>query len=134
MNGGYFLFRHDIFDYIRPGEELVEQPFQRLIADRKLFAYRHDGFWAAMDTFKDKIAFDRMNGKGDTPWKVWNILKENRARRSSPIDQGLPRGVTVTLPTPSVSASSVRFSASGPSMSSSISACRCHTMRLASVG
>ena len=71
LNGGYFLFRHDIFDYIRPGEELVEQPFQRLINDRKLFAYRHGGFWAAMDTFKDKIAFDRMNGRGDTPWKVW---------------------------------------------------------------
>jgi glucose-1-phosphate cytidylyltransferase len=63
--------RHDIFDYIKPGEELVEKPFQRLIEKEQLFSYQHQGFWAAMDTFKDKITFDRMNGRGDTPWKVW---------------------------------------------------------------
>jgi glucose-1-phosphate cytidylyltransferase len=71
LNGGYFLFRRDVFDYMRPAEELVEKPFQRLADAGQLFAYRHGGFWNAMDTFKDKIAFDRMNGKGDTPWKVW---------------------------------------------------------------
>jgi len=49
----------------------VEAPFQRLIAQRKLAAYRYDGFWQAMDTFKDKITFDRMESKGDCPWKVW---------------------------------------------------------------
>jgi glucose-1-phosphate cytidylyltransferase len=36
-----------------------------------LYAYKYTGFWAAMDTFKDKITFDRMDGKGETPWKVW---------------------------------------------------------------
>jgi glucose-1-phosphate cytidylyltransferase len=71
LNGGFFHFRHDIFDYIKPGEELVEKPFQRLIEKEQLFSYQHQGFWAAMDTFKDKITFDRMNGRGDTPWKVW---------------------------------------------------------------
>src|SRR4026209_1029975 len=68
MNGGFFRFRHDIFDFIKPGEGLVEQPFERLIEKEKLYSYKHSGFWAAMDTFKDKITFDRMNGKGDTPW------------------------------------------------------------------
>jgi glucose-1-phosphate cytidylyltransferase len=71
LNGGFFVFRRDLFDYIRPNEELVEQPFQRLIENRQLYAYRHAGFWAAMDTFKDKIAFDRMHGRGDTPWELW---------------------------------------------------------------
>ena len=71
LNGGCFRFRHDIFDYIKPGEELVEEPFQRLIEKEQLYSYKHHGFWAAMDTFKDKITFDRMNGRGDTPWKVW---------------------------------------------------------------
>jgi glucose-1-phosphate cytidylyltransferase len=71
LNGGFFVFRRDIFDFIGPKEELVEQPFQRLIEKRQLYAHRHAGFWAAMDTFKDKITFDRMHGRGDTPWKLW---------------------------------------------------------------
>jgi glucose-1-phosphate cytidylyltransferase len=37
-----------------------------------LTAYRYEGFWACMDTFKDKQAFDDMNARGDTPWQVWN--------------------------------------------------------------
>lgn len=71
INGGYFCMRREIFDYIEPGDELVEQPFQRLIAHRKLGVYRYDGFWQQMDTFKDKITFDRMEGRGDCPWKLW---------------------------------------------------------------
>jgi len=71
VNGGYFILRREIFDEIREGEELVEKPFQRLIAARKLGAYRYDGFWQAMDTFKDKITFDRMESSGNCPWKVW---------------------------------------------------------------
>ena len=71
LNGGFFRFRHDIFDYLKPGEELVEEPFRRLVEKEQLYSYKHSGFWAAMDTFKDKIAFDRMSGRGDTPWKVW---------------------------------------------------------------
>jgi glucose-1-phosphate cytidylyltransferase len=71
VNGGFFRLRHDIFDYLRPGEELVEEPFRRLVESEQLYSYKHTGFWAAMDTFKDKITFDRMDGLGDTPWKVW---------------------------------------------------------------
>lgn len=71
LNGGFFRLRRDIFDYVRPGEELVDEPFRRLVAAEKLYAHRHEGFWATMDTFKDKITLDRMNGRGDTPWKVW---------------------------------------------------------------
>jgi glucose-1-phosphate cytidylyltransferase len=71
VNGGYFCLRREIFDYMRDGEELVEQPFERLMAERKLWTQRHYGFWAAMDTFKDKITFDRMEAKGQCPWMVW---------------------------------------------------------------
>jgi glucose-1-phosphate cytidylyltransferase len=71
INGGFFVFRHEIFDYIQEGEELVEQPFARLIAERRLATWRHTGFWQAMDTFKDKIAFDRMEARGDCPWMRW---------------------------------------------------------------
>ncbi len=71
INGGYFVLRQDIFDHIQEGEELVEKPFQRLIEKRALAVYRHHGFWRAMDTFKDKISFDRMEAQGDCPWMVW---------------------------------------------------------------
>jgi glucose-1-phosphate cytidylyltransferase len=71
INGGFFVLRHAIFDYMRDGEELVEEPFRRLIAERRLIAHRYDGFWAAMDTFKDKTNFDNLHARGDTPWTVW---------------------------------------------------------------
>jgi glucose-1-phosphate cytidylyltransferase len=71
INGGFFCLRREIFDVIEEGDELVEVPFQRLIAQRKLVMFRHDGFWKAMDTFKDKITFDRMESRGDCPWMVW---------------------------------------------------------------
>ncbi len=71
VNGGFFILRQSIFDYINEGEELVEAPFARLIAQRQLAAYPYTGFWRAMDTFKDKIVFDRMESHGDCPWMVW---------------------------------------------------------------
>jgi glucose-1-phosphate cytidylyltransferase len=71
INGGFFVFRREIFDYIQEGDELVEQPFRRLIAANKLVTYRWNGFWQCMDTFKDKISFDRMEARGDCPWMVW---------------------------------------------------------------
>ena len=71
INAGFFCLRGDIFDYIEEGDELVEKPFQRLIVQRKLSVYRYQGFWQPMDTFKDKIAFDRMEGHGECPWMVW---------------------------------------------------------------
>lgn len=71
INGGYFVLSSEIFDYMEPGEELVEQPFARLLAEGRLFAYRHDGFWAAMDTLKDKAEFDERYARGDRPWEVW---------------------------------------------------------------
>ena len=71
VNGGYFIFRQAIFDYIREGEDLVEEPFQRLIADGKLLAYPYDGFWMPMDTAKDRARYDEFWASGRMPWRVW---------------------------------------------------------------
>lgn len=71
INAGFFCLRKEIFDVLEEGDELVEAPFQRLIAQRQLGAFRHRGFWQPMDTFKDKITYDRMEGKGNCPWMVW---------------------------------------------------------------
>jgi glucose-1-phosphate cytidylyltransferase len=75
INGGFFALRREIFDYIREGEELVEKPFERLRDARLLSTYRYTGYWQAMDTFKDKITFDRMEAKGECPWQVWNTKR-----------------------------------------------------------
>jgi glucose-1-phosphate cytidylyltransferase len=71
VNGGYFVFRREIFDYMRDGEELVQEPFQRLIDVGQLRAYAYDGFFASMDTFKDKQHLDDLYAKGTAPWEVW---------------------------------------------------------------
>jgi glucose-1-phosphate cytidylyltransferase len=93
INGGFFLFRREIFDYIRPGEELVEEPFHRLIGDRQLVAYRHQGFWACMDTFKDKKAFDDMSASGNAPWEVWRRSEAIAPEPSSLVEPLLAEGV-----------------------------------------
>jgi glucose-1-phosphate cytidylyltransferase len=71
INGGFFVFRAEIFRRLRHGEDLVDDAFQRLLAEQKLIAYRYDGFWESMDTFKDKQRLDDMYARGDAPWEVW---------------------------------------------------------------
>lgn len=70
VNGGFFVLRKEIFDYMRDGEELVQEPFQRLAEEKKLLTYPYDGFWACMDTFKERQLLDDMYSRG-APWEVW---------------------------------------------------------------
>ena len=72
INGGYFVFKRAVFDYIREGEDLVLQPFERLSGERQLLAYPFNGFWRNMDTFKDKIALDDLYARDGAPWQVWD--------------------------------------------------------------
>jgi glucose-1-phosphate cytidylyltransferase len=71
INGGFFIFKNSIFDHMKDGEELVEQPFRRLIEQRQLHTYSYDGFWACMDTFKERTYLDQVFTKGTAPWEVW---------------------------------------------------------------
>jgi|SRR6185503_9963648 len=88
VNGGYFLFRQEIFDYMRPGEELVLEPFKRLIAEDQLLAYRYDGFWQAMDTFKDRQSLEQMYASGNAPWeKLWTAPATVHQRPAAPAVQ-----------------------------------------------
>ena len=57
---------------MRAGEELVVEPFQRLVGERKLAAYEYDGFWMSMDTFKDRQQLEEIYARGNAPWEVWN--------------------------------------------------------------
>jgi glucose-1-phosphate cytidylyltransferase len=79
INAGYFAFRKEIFDYMEPGEELVLEPFERLMERRKLSAYPYDGFWLPMDTAKDKKKLDELYDSGNPPWYVWKHAAPRRA-------------------------------------------------------
>jgi glucose-1-phosphate cytidylyltransferase len=79
INGGYFVFRREIFDYIRPGEELVEEPFKRLIEAGELIAYRYEGFWEPMDTIKDKQRLDALADSGQAPWRRPSTVQDLEA-------------------------------------------------------
>ncbi len=71
INTGFFVFKQDIFRYIGDGEDLVREPFGRLIEEAQLMAYHHKGFYACMDTFKDKQQLDDMYLRNETPWLLW---------------------------------------------------------------
>lgn len=76
INGGYFLMRPEIFDYMREGEELVIEPFRRLIAAEKLMAYKYEGFWRSMDTLRDRQSLENLMEQGDMPWRA--LLSQSR--------------------------------------------------------
>jgi glucose-1-phosphate cytidylyltransferase len=73
INGGFFVFRRDVLDYVNPGEELVEEPFNRLIEQDELIAYRYEGFWEPMDTIKDKQRLDALAESGRAPWRSHGV-------------------------------------------------------------
>jgi glucose-1-phosphate cytidylyltransferase len=91
INGGYFVFHRDIFDVLGEGEELVEEPFRRLINQRRLMAYKYDGFWRCMDTFKEKQDLDEKFARGDAPWEVWKNPPRTLPARAVPIAAVNPR-------------------------------------------
>jgi glucose-1-phosphate cytidylyltransferase len=90
INGGYFVFKHSIFDYMKDGEELVQEPFRRLIEGKNLVGYEYDGFWKSMDTFKEKQELDDLCSKGNAPWQLWK-RESKKAAFASP-------STTVTKP------------------------------------
>ena len=70
INGGFFVFRNSIFDYLRPGEDLVDGAFQRLMQHKQLVGYRYDGFWHCLDTFKDLQELEDLEARGEAPWRL----------------------------------------------------------------
>ena len=67
----FFIFKKKIFDYIHENEELVIEPFHRLLREKQLIGYSYDGFWASMDTFKDRQQLEGLYSGGAAPWEVW---------------------------------------------------------------
>jgi glucose-1-phosphate cytidylyltransferase len=83
INGGYFIFKKEIFNYMGQREELVNEPFHRLIEEKQLIGYPYDGFWAGMDTFKDKQQLESLWGSGAAPWEVWKANGNGNGRHEA---------------------------------------------------
>lgn len=72
VNGGFFVVEPEALDYIDSDTTVWEQePLRNLARDGKLSAYRHEGFWQAMDTLRDKNYLEELWAKGNAPWKSW---------------------------------------------------------------
>jgi len=97
INGGYFVFKRSIFDYIGAGEELVHEPFRRLIAANQLIGHPYAGFWKSMDTFKEKQELDELYTSEAAPWQLWK-RRGNGQGLSHPVQTRspeLPRAMMV---------------------------------------
>lgn len=71
INGGFFVFRKEVFDYLDNNCVLEKEPFEKLAKEKQLALFRHDGFWHCMDTYKDFQELNSIWEKGNAPWKVW---------------------------------------------------------------
>jgi len=72
INGGFFVFEKEIFDYLRDDSTILERmPLETLAKENKLTAYKHNGFWYAMDTLREKKYLEKLYESGNIPWKTW---------------------------------------------------------------
>jgi glucose-1-phosphate cytidylyltransferase len=72
VNGGFFCFEPSVFDVLDEHSVLEREPFARLAAAGELRAFRHDGFWECMDTYKDAVLLNDLWAAGEAPWKLWD--------------------------------------------------------------
>ena len=72
INGGFFVFEPEIFDYLHGDDTVLEgDPLENLAGDRQLMAFRHTGFWQCMDTVRDRNFLNHEWARGNAPWKMW---------------------------------------------------------------
>ena len=79
INGGFFCFELAALDYIGEDSVLEREPLERLAADGQLSAYRHEGFWDCMDTYKDAVELNDLWSSGDAPWSTFADARVNPA-------------------------------------------------------
>ncbi len=73
VNGGFFVFKKSVFDYLDSADSCVleAEPFSRLVQDKQFSMHKHEGFWHSMDTYKDYLDLDKIWQSGNVPWKKW---------------------------------------------------------------
>jgi glucose-1-phosphate cytidylyltransferase len=85
INGGFFAFRPEIFNYLKPGEDLVIEAFSRLIKSRRLLCVPYGGFWRCCDTFKDYQTLENLQARGPAPWEVWRRFEPRQGPAFAPV-------------------------------------------------
>jgi glucose-1-phosphate cytidylyltransferase len=84
-NGGYFLLRPQIFDYLHEGEDLVEDALmRRLVPEKQVLAYPYKGYWSPADTVKERAQLEGMYERGDCPWMIWDPERSGLAPMATP--------------------------------------------------
>jgi glucose-1-phosphate cytidylyltransferase len=92
INGGFFCFELAALDYLEPDSVLERAPLERLAAAGELRAYRHEGFWECMDTYKDAVALNDLWESGKAPWRLWDDAQVDlRRARNSDTGSRMPR-------------------------------------------
>jgi glucose-1-phosphate cytidylyltransferase len=86
INGGYFVLRQEIFDYLSEGEDLVMHACARAAADGRMLAIPYDGFWAPMDTLKERSLLEDLYRTGQSPWAVWQDRSSQVGGRVRAVD------------------------------------------------
>jgi glucose-1-phosphate cytidylyltransferase len=79
-NGGYFIFRPEIFDFLHEGEDLVEDALVRLIPQGRVRAYPYKGYWSPADTVKERAQLEEMYQRGNCPWMIWDEERSGSAK------------------------------------------------------
>jgi glucose-1-phosphate cytidylyltransferase len=86
INGGYFVLKQDIFDYLDEGEDLVMDAYARAAGDGRMLAIPYDGFWATMDTLKERSRLEDLYRTGQCPWAVWEERSSSPGRKINAVD------------------------------------------------
>ncbi len=97
-NGGYFVLRPEIFDYLNEGEDLVENAIVRLVEQRRVLAYPYKGYWSPADTVKERAQLDELYQRGQCPWMIWDPDRSgaSAARYDPLLAPGFPGAAPVT--------------------------------------
>jgi glucose-1-phosphate cytidylyltransferase len=82
-NGGYFVLRPEIFDYLSEGEDLVGDAIPRLVQRRKVLAYPYKGYWCPADTVKERAQMEELYYRGTCPWMVWDAERSGQVPAAS---------------------------------------------------
>jgi len=80
VNGGFFVFSREIFSYLNEQSVLEEEVFEQLVQEQQMVLYQHEGFWFAMDTYKDYLEINAMMEREETPWMIWRESGNGKAR------------------------------------------------------
>jgi glucose-1-phosphate cytidylyltransferase len=94
-NGGYFVLRPEIFDYLGEGEDLVGDAIPRLVQERRVLAAPYKGFWMSADTVKERAQLEDMYHRGNCPWMVWDAERSGLRSAPASADVLAPTGAVV---------------------------------------